>query len=191
MTLKLVLEISDNDLEYYRKVMDATWQRNAKRGEKELVDGVRRLLRQRQKAEAPEYVRKRLDDLGTLISMLEDGEWPLEQENRHRIIAAMSYFADPMDMIPDKIPGLGFLDDALMAELVIRELKHDLDGYRDFCEYRENQETLRGKNVHVSREDWLAAKRRQIFLRIARRQQERRRHGSTDGPTDPILRYQY
>jgi len=191
MTLKLVLEISDNDLEYYRKVMDATWQRNAKRGEKELVDGVRRLLRQGQKAEAPEYVRKRLDDLGILISMLEDGEWPLEQENRHRIIAAMSYFADPMDMIPDKIPGLGFLDDALMAELVIRELKHDLDGYRAFCEYRENQETLRGKNVHVSREDWLAAKRRQIFLRIARRQQERRRHGSTDGPTDAILRYQY
>jgi Protein of unknown function (DUF1232) len=90
-------------------------------------------------------------------------------------------------MIPDKIPGLGFLDDALMAELVIRELKHELDGYRDYCEYRENEATLRGKNA--SRADWLAAKRRQIFLRIKRRQREGTRHGSTEGWTLPILRY--
>jgi uncharacterized membrane protein YkvA (DUF1232 family) len=190
MTLKLVLELSDTDLEYYREVMDATWRQNAKREEKELVDEARRLLRQGHEAEAPEYVRKRLDDLGTLISMLEDAEWPLEQENRTRILAAVSYFADPKEMIPDKIPGLGFLDDALMAELVIRELEHDLDGYREFCEYRKNEETLRG-NTDVTREDWLAAKRRQIFFRIKRREQESRRHASNEWPTDPILRYKY
>ena len=152
MTLKLVLELADSDLAYYREVMDATWRRNENRREKELLEGTRRLLQEGQKAEAPEYVRKRLDDLGTLISMLEDGEWPLEQNDRRRILAALSYFADPTDMIPDKIPGLGFLDDALMAELVIGELKHELDGYREFCEFRGNEKTLRGK-THVSRED--------------------------------------
>jgi uncharacterized membrane protein YkvA (DUF1232 family) len=189
MTLKLVIDLSDADLEYYRNILYATWQRRAQRGEKELVDGARQLLQQSQKAEAPACVRKRLDDLGTLIAMLEDGEWPLEQEDRQRIVAAISYFSDPMDMIPDKLPGLGFLDDALMAELVITDLKHELEGYRDFCEYREKQENLRGKDIRVSRVDWLAAKRRQIFLRIKRRQRESRRHGSRDAPTDPILRY--
>ena len=190
MTLKIVLELSDDDLAYYRQVMDAVWRRNAKRAEKELVDGARRLLRQATKAKAPEYVQNRLADLGVLITMLDDPEWPLDEEDRRRIAAAVGYFAVPKDMIPDKIPGLGFLDDALMAELVIRELKAELDGYRDFCQYRENEETLRGK-TKVGRADWLAAKRRQIFLRIKRRQQERRSHASNESPSHPILRYQY
>jgi uncharacterized membrane protein YkvA (DUF1232 family) len=187
MSLKIVLELSEEDLGYYRNVMDSVWKRNQKRAEKELVDGARRLLKQATKAKAPEYVQTRLADLGVLCSMLDDSEWPLEDDDRTRIRAALGYFAVAKDMIPDKIPGLGFLDDALMAELVLRELTPELDGYRAFCEYRENEATLRG--AKASRESWLASKRRQIWLRIKRRQQERKRHGSTDGPTHPILRY--
>jgi uncharacterized membrane protein YkvA (DUF1232 family) len=167
--------------------MDSIWKNVQKRSEKELMDGARRLLKQATKAGAPEYVRSRLTELETLCSMLDDSEWPLEDDDRNRIRAALGYFALAKDMIPDKIPGLGFLDDALMADLVTRELKAELDGYRSFCEYRDNEAKLRGNNV--SRLDWLEAKRRQIWLRIKRRQQERRRHASTDSPTPSILRY--
>jgi uncharacterized membrane protein YkvA (DUF1232 family) len=55
-------------------------------------------------------------------------EWPLEENPRRSILVAISYFADPADMIPDAIPGLGFLDDALIAQLVRRELEHDIEG---------------------------------------------------------------
>lgn len=189
MPVKIVLELSDDDLAYFRRVMDSVWKRNAKRAEKELLDGARRLLRQHSKVKAPEYVQSRLEDVKVLLDLLDDKEWPLDEEDRRRIIAAVGYFAVPRDMIPDKIPGIGLLDDAIMAELVARDLKHELDGYRDFCKYRENAAELRGKNV--SRADWLEAKRRQIVLRIKRRQQERRRHGSKDGPTPAILRYEY
>jgi uncharacterized membrane protein YkvA (DUF1232 family) len=190
MSVKIVLELSQEDLDYYRNIMDAVWKRNQKRAETELVDGARRLLKQATKAKAPEYVRSRLADLEVLCAMLDDSEWPLEDDDRNRIRAALGYFAVAKDMIPDKIPGLGFLDDALMAELVLRELKPELDGYRDFCQYRDNEATLRG-NTKANRETWLASKRRQIWLRIRRRQQERRRHGSNEGPTHPILRYSY
>jgi uncharacterized membrane protein YkvA (DUF1232 family) len=189
MSVKIVLELGDDDLDYYRGVMDAVWKRNRKRADEELIDGARRLLKQATKAKAPDYVQTRLAELETLCSMLDDSEWPLEDADRDRIKAAVGYFAVPKDMIPDKIPGLGFLDDALVAELVARDLKPELDGYRDFCEYRDNEATLRGNKV--SREEWLAAKRRQVWLRIKRRQQERRRHGSRYTPTDPILRYSY
>lgn len=187
MPVKIVLELSDEDLGYYRRVMDDVWKKNAKRAEKELVDGARRLLRQVTKTKgAPEYIQTRLADLGVLLEMLDDSEWPLPEEDRQRIVAALGYFAVAKDMIPDKIPGIGFLDDALMAELVMEALKHEVKGYREFCEYRQNEATLRGKKV--TREDWLAAKRRQIFLRIKRRQQESRRHGSSYSPMS-ILRY--
>jgi len=189
MPIKIVLELAEEDLDYYRGVMDSVWKKNQKKAEKELIDGARRLLKQATKAKAPEYVQTRLAELEVLCSMLDDAEWPLEDDDRNRIKAAVGYFAVAKDMIPDKIPGLGYLDDALMAELCARELKPELDGYRDFNQYRENEATLRGKKV--SREDWLAAKRRQIWLRIRRRQDERRRHGSSYAPTDPILRYSY
>jgi uncharacterized membrane protein YkvA (DUF1232 family) len=180
MPLKIVLELSDDDLGYYGRVMGDVWKRNAKKAEKDLVDGARRLLRQVTKAKAPGYVQERLADLAVLLDLLDDSEWPLPEDDRRRIASAVGYFAVPKDMIPDKIPGIGFLDDALMAELVMRELKHEVAGYREFCDYRDNEATLRGKKV--SRADWLAAKRRQLFLRIKRRQQERRGIGS-------ILRY--
>lgn len=191
MTLKLTLELSEDDLAYFQKVLDETCARNANRPEQELVDGVRRLLQESRAAELPEYVRQRLDDLGTLIALLEDAEWPLEQQDRRRILAAVSYFADAKDIIPDRIPGLGYLDDALMAELVMLELKHDLEGYRDFCEFRRKQEEVRGAEADLSREDWLAAERRQMLLRIKRRREEWHRHASIGRPTDPILRFDY
>jgi uncharacterized membrane protein YkvA (DUF1232 family) len=187
MSLKIVLELTDEDLAYYRRVMDDVWKKNQKRNQKELCDGARRLLKQATKAGAPEYVRSRLADLELLCSMLYDEEWPLEDADRSRILAGVGYFAVAKDMIPDKIPGLGYLDDALMAELVARDLKPELDGYRAFCEYRDNEATLRGNKV--SRSDWLTAKRRQIWMRIRRRQNERRRHSSAYSPTPSILRY--
>lgn len=187
MPLKIVLELSDDDLAYYQRVMDAVWKKNKKRADKELIDGARRLLKQATKAGAPDYICSRLAELDTLCAMLNDKEWPLEPEDRERILSGVGYFAIAKDMIPDKIPGIGFLDDALMAELVTRELKPELDGYRSFCEYRENEATLRG-NKDVSRKDWLEAKRRQIWLRIKRRQAERRQP-TRYSPTPSILRY--
>jgi uncharacterized membrane protein YkvA (DUF1232 family) len=134
-------------------------------------------------------VRKRLDDLGALIAMLEDREWALEGEHRDRILSVMSYFADPLDLIPDSIPGLGYLDDALMVELILRELRHELEAYQDFCRYREEQEQRRGEDAHIGRDQWLAAKRRQLFARMNRRRADRHRHGSRDSLTPRILQY--
>jgi uncharacterized membrane protein YkvA (DUF1232 family) len=179
MPEKIVLELSDDDLVYFRRVMEDIYKHNKKKSEKDLVDGARRLLKQASKIKAPEYVQSRIADLGVLVDMFDDKEWPLPDEDRRRIVAALGYFAVAKDLIPDKIPGIGLLDDALMAELVMRELKHEVTGYRAFCEYRDNEATLRGNKA--TRADWLESKRRQIFMRIKRRQQERRRHSSLFG----------
>ena len=178
MAIKIVLELSDADLKYYRGVMDSIWKKNQKRDEKELIAGAQRLLKQATKAGAPDYVSQRLSELEVLCAMLDDREWPLEDDDRNRIRAALGYFAIAKDMIPDKIPGLGFLDDALMAELVTGELEPELEGYKAFCEYRDGEKKHRGK-TKVSRLEWLAAKRRQIWMRIKRRQRE------------GVLRYSY
>ena len=46
MPIKIVLELSEEDLDYYRGVMDSVCKKNQKTAEKELIDGARRLLKQ-------------------------------------------------------------------------------------------------------------------------------------------------
>ena len=108
--------------------------------------------------------------------MLDDSEWPLP-DGRRRIAAAVGYFAVAKDMIPDKIPGIGLLDDANGGARDARPQDGGKRLSRVLGEYRDNEATLRGNKV--TRADWLEAKRRQIFLRIKRRKEERRRHGSS------------
>ena len=54
------------------------------------------------------------------------------------MLSGLAYLCDPEDLIPDDIPGIGMLDDAVMIELVFRELRHELEAYEDFRAYRES-----------------------------------------------------
>ena len=46
------------------------------------------------------------------------------------IVAALIYFLAPIDVIPDFIPGFGFVDDASVIAFCFLSCKHDLDNYR-------------------------------------------------------------
>lgn len=45
------------------------------------------------------------------------------------IVAALLYFLDPLDLIPDFIPLLGFADDAAVLLWVASRLRKDLDAF--------------------------------------------------------------
>ena len=84
----------------------------------------------------------------------------------------LAYFTEPEDLIPDHIPGLGFLDDAIMIELVVRELRHEIEAYEDFCRYREKIRSEQGRRKGVSRADWLEDRRRDLQTRMRRRRKK-------------------
>jgi uncharacterized membrane protein YkvA (DUF1232 family) len=45
------------------------------------------------------------------------------------IIAALNYLVDPFDLIPDKTPFLGLVDDAHVVELVTDKTRRTLDAF--------------------------------------------------------------
>jgi uncharacterized membrane protein YkvA (DUF1232 family) len=45
------------------------------------------------------------------------------------VVAALSYLIDPFDLIPDKIPFLGFVDDATVVEFVAARTRQTLDDF--------------------------------------------------------------
>jgi uncharacterized membrane protein YkvA (DUF1232 family) len=45
------------------------------------------------------------------------------------IVAALNYLVDPFDLIPDKTPFLGFIDDAAVVEFVADRTRQTLDDF--------------------------------------------------------------
>ncbi len=47
-------------------------------------------------------------------------------------IAALLYFVNPLDLIPDLLPMFGFLDDAGVLAFVLQSIRKDLDRFLDW-----------------------------------------------------------
>ena len=120
--MRVTFDLSENDLKHFRRVMKDVRDRVKNTPEATIVEAARDLLTSVSTMEAPEFVRERIAKLGVLIDMLEDEEWALKGSDRERVVRGMAYFADPDDIIPDQVPVLGLLDDAIMIELVVTEL---------------------------------------------------------------------
>lgn len=45
------------------------------------------------------------------------------------VIVAIIYFVSPIDLIPDILPGIGFIDDAAVIAFVVAQIKADLDNF--------------------------------------------------------------
>jgi uncharacterized membrane protein YkvA (DUF1232 family) len=130
--MEITFELSDDDLEYFRKVMLNVKEKMGDLDEAAVIENAQTLFQQVWHSDTSDFIRERMNRMETLIGMIIDEGWGLEQDDRMRVLEALSYFSEPEDLIPDDIPGLGFLDDAIMIEMVCRELKHEIQAYRDF-----------------------------------------------------------
>ncbi|GAB4335757.1 MAG: YkvA family protein [Calditrichia bacterium] len=45
-------------------------------------------------------------------------------------LAAIIYFVNPMDVVPDSLPAIGFLDDSVVLGFVVSSIKEDLDKFK-------------------------------------------------------------
>ena len=48
------------------------------------------------------------------------------------ILAGLLYFLSPIDLVPDFIVALGFMDDVFIIGLVVKQVSKDLDKYREW-----------------------------------------------------------
>src|SRR3954454_2858655 len=170
MSLEFHIEITDDDLPVFVDALTRAEKRAAGKSAQQILDEASKTFAGSQGQKMPEFVRSRLATVENLIAMAGDEGWALGQEDRNRIISALTYFADPEDLIPDNVPVLGFLDDAIMIEVVQRVLKPEIEAYGDFCVYRQQEAEHRGADAAtVGRAEWLEGRRAELQARMRQR----------------------
>ncbi len=180
--MKVSFELSASDIRYFRDRLRQVRKSVSPSVEPLVIRCATKLVKDAVAAEPPDFVVERIAKLEQLIEMLRDREWRLEGRDRARILAALAYFVDPDDLIPDRIPGIGYLDDAIMIELVARELAHEIEAYRDFCEYRKRRSPKKEDEAR------LEARRQALQARMRRRRRRERsiQHSSPRPSRSPL-----
>ena len=177
--LKVTFTLDEKDVSHLRRIMRKASSASKSIGEEAIAKEISAMSLTAREAKPPRYVLDAVDKLETVVAMTQDKEWALPSSVKKKVLAALTYFANPVDLIPDKVPGLGYLDDAIMIELVARDLRFEMKAYRDFVKFRDTAEqrpwTPAGK---TSLEKRLVSKRRQLRAWIQGKEaKERDREG--------------
>lgn len=184
MSISLNFELNDRDLEHFQDALAKSKKAAEGKSPEEIVGCSAKLLGDAQKVAIPDFIMQRLLRLDDMIAMVRDEAWAMSQEDRDRVLSALVYFCDPDDVIPDSVAVLGFLDDAVMIELAVRDLKHELAAYDDFCDFRQGQSERLGLDpAKTGRTDWLDSRREELVDRMhSRRAREMGQgYGSSSG----------
>ena len=173
---KIAFTLEESDIAYFRKLFNNARKQVDEQDTAQVISAVQGLIaRVRETKKTPSFVQDAITVLEDLIKMIQDPDYELPRTQRTEVMAALSYFANPEDLIPDQIPGLGFLDDAIMIKILEDEFRHELWGYRKFARFRAGAEQRPWTSVAKERlPHRLEEQRRAIRADIDRRKRERR-----------------
>lgn len=130
---KVTFELDEKDAAYFRDLYRQAKQNSAKVDPESILKEARELIDTvRTSGHAPRFVLDAIQTLEDMTQIILDEEYKAPQTVKNQVLAGLAYFANPEDLIPDKIPALGFLDDAIMVKFVEEEFRHELWGYRKF-----------------------------------------------------------
>jgi len=177
MAYRLTIELSERDLKHFHRELRRARESVGIADDEEILGAADDLVASLRRTELPDFVTARLAKLELMLAMMRDDDWELDARERNPVLSALAYLCDPEDIIPDNIPGIGLLDDAVMIELAFRELRHEVDAYEDFCRYRKSlPRTMPRRDASVLAAK-LAQRRAQLVARMRRRRNVERRRG--------------
>ena len=75
--------------------------------------------------------------MGSMVSDYANGSYKeIPMETITAIVVAILYVVSPIDLIPDMVPVVGYVDDVAVVTFVLSQVHKDVDRY---CEWKQQQ----------------------------------------------------
>jgi uncharacterized membrane protein YkvA (DUF1232 family) len=87
---------------------------------------------------ASKWINSMLERVGLLYAMIRDREFSISAKTKGLVGAALLYFVLPTDIVPDFLPGIGYIDDALILTTLWNLIRSEIDSYNDFRRRKAN-----------------------------------------------------
>jgi uncharacterized membrane protein YkvA (DUF1232 family) len=172
--LKVTFTLNDKDVAFLRRLIRHAGARAKEQDGDAIIAAASDLVRRVREAKPPRYVLEQVDKLEGIVALAQDKDWTLPPRTRQRVLTALSYFTSTHDLIPDRIPGLGYLDDAIMIELVASDLAPELKGYAEYQRFKHGGVQ---RPWVASADAKLADRKRTLRARIAAAEAKPPKHG--------------
>lgn len=133
----------------------------------QVVGAARRLSRAVGAGHESRFIRARLRRVGEIRALLADAGWACDDGLRERMRELVAYIDVARGLVPDEVPVIGGLDDALLVDLAMQGLRGELDEYADFCRYRVGEAArlaVAPEYLMLDRENWRAEREEELRL---------------------------
>lgn len=133
----------------------------------QIAAAARRLSRAVGAGRESRFIQTRQRRAGEMRALLADAARTCDAQLRERMQALIAYMDHGAGLVPDDVPVIGGIDDALLIDLAMEGLRGELDEYADFCRYRMGESARTGiapEQVVIDRERWQAERAEELRL---------------------------
>lgn len=126
----------------------------------QVATAARRVLERYPMGVRPAFVDSRMKAMARLQRMVADQGWDADADVRERVAVVRGYVDNPDDLLPDHLPSIGLLDDALLVDLALQTLHGEIADYEEFCQFRNvaaDFARVEIEDTGLTREQWQQA----------------------------------
>ena len=167
MRIEMELQLDDPAIAPLREAWQQAGTRHRGR-DRALAHIAREHLAQLRAEALPTSVREPLALIPQIAELICDAHWQADTEAREQFAAALAYFVDPNDLIPDDA-RYGYLDDALVLKLALAAHRHEWLAWRDYRDYIATYP----EDTGIDRGTWMRRRRERLELELRKRSAER------------------
>ena len=119
------MQLTEQDIQKYREEIDEIDLSN---NDRVLMETMVKLKKLFENKKLDQFHLVLVQEINGLYNILKNTP-NLEKIVQQKIIFALKYFLKGQDEIPDNIPGIGFLDDLVVVDWVIQDIKEQYSNY--------------------------------------------------------------
>lgn len=128
----------------------------------QIASAAKRALQHHADGSTPPFVQSRMRSLTRLEVLASESGWESSAELRRQVRILQAYRQEEADLIPDQLPVVGLLDDAVLVDVALQLLHDELGEYEDFCRFRKVAADFAGiaeSDTGLTRTQWQEALR--------------------------------